>query len=148
MNTQSFKTFNAKPDEVDRDWYVVDATNKVVGRLASEVARVLRGKHKPTFTPHVDTGDHVIVVNADKARFTGKKEQQKEYHEHSGYPGGDRARSPEEVRENKPTYIIEQAVQGMLPTGPLGRKTFKKLKVYAGPDHPHEAQQPEPLENV
>jgi len=148
MDTQSFKTFNAKPDEVERDWYIVDATNQVVGRLASEIARVLRGKHKPTFTPHVDTGDYVIVVNADKARFTGKKEQQKEYFDYSGYPGGDRSRSPDEVRENKPTYIIEQAVQGMIPTGPLGRKTFKKLKVYAGPDHPHEAQQPEPLENV
>jgi large subunit ribosomal protein L13 len=148
MDTQSFKTFNAKPDEVERDWYVVDATDQVVGRLASQIARVLRGKHKPTFTPHVDTGDYVIVVNADKARFTGKKEQQKEYHEYSGYPGGDRARTPKEVRENKPEYIIEEAVQGMLPTGPLARDTFKKLKVYAGPDHPHEAQQPKPLENA
>ncbi|WP_103020878.1 50S ribosomal protein L13 [Salinibacter altiplanensis] len=148
MNTQSFKTFNAKPDEVERDWYVVDATNQIVGRLASQIARVLRGKHKPTFTPHVDTGDHVIVVNADKARFTGKKEQQKEYHEHSGYPGGDHAHSPEEMREDKPTHIIEEAVAGMLPTGPLGRDTFKKLKVYSGPDHPHEAQQPEPLDTA
>ncbi|WP_208425227.1 MULTISPECIES: 50S ribosomal protein L13 [Salinibacter] len=148
MDTQSFKTFNAKPDEVERDWYVVDATNRVVGRLASQIARVLRGKHKPTFTPHVDTGDHVIVVNADKARFTGRKEQQKEYHEYSGYPGGDHSHSPEEMRADKPTYIIEEAVEGMLPTGPLGRDTFKKLQVYAGPDHPHEAQQPEPLENA
>ncbi len=148
MDTQSFKTFNAKPDEVERDWYVVDATNQVVGRLASQIARVLRGKHKPTFTPHVDTGDYVIVVNADKARFTGKKEKQKEYHEYSGYPGGDHSHSPEEMRAGKPTYIIKEAVEGMLPTGPLGRDTFKKLKVYAGPDHPHEAQQPEPLDNA
>ncbi|MCS3678374.1 large subunit ribosomal protein L13 [Salinibacter ruber] len=148
MDTQSFKTFNAKPDEVERDWYVVDATNQVVGRLASQIARVLRGKHKPTFTPHVDTGDYVIVVNADKARFTGKKEKQKKYHEYSGYPGGDHSHSPEEMRADKPTYIIKEAVEGMLPTGPLGRDTFKKLKVYAGPDHPHEAQQPEPLDNA
>ena len=148
MDTQSFKTYNAKPETVDRDWYVVDAANKVVGRLASRIARVLRGKHKPTYTPHGDTGDHVIVVNAEEARFTGRKEQQKTYHEYSGYPGGARHESPEEVRAKKPEYIIEQAVQGMLPSGPLGRDMFKKLKVYAGPDHPHEAQQPAPLEEA
>jgi large subunit ribosomal protein L13 len=148
MDTQSFKTYNAKPSTVERDWYVVDATNEVVGRLASRIARVLRGKHKPTYTPHVDTGDHVIVVNADKARFTGKKEKQKSYHEYSGYPGGDKSQTPEEVREDKPEYIIEQAVKGMLPSGALGRDMFKKLQVYAEPDHPHQAQQPDPLDTV
>lgn len=148
MDPQSFKTYNAKPSDVDRDWYVVDATDKVVGRLASRIAHVLRGKHKPTYTPHVDTGDHVIVVNADKARFTGKKEQQKEYFDYSGYPGGDHYKSPEEARESQPEYIIEQAVKGMIPSGPLGRDMFKKLNVYAGASHPHEAQQPEPLETA
>lgn len=148
MNTPSFKTYSAKPSDVDRDWYVVDATDRVVGRLASRIARVLRGKHKPIYTPHIDTGDHVIVVNAEKARFTGKKEQQKSYHSYSGYPGGDRSKSPEEMRADQPEYIIEQAVKGMLPTGSLGRDMFKKLKVYAGPDHPHDAQQPEPLDTV
>lgn len=148
MDTQSFKTYSAKPSDVERDWYVVDATDRVVGRLASRIARVLRGKHKPIYTPHIDTGDHVIVVNADKARFTGKKEQQKSYHSYSGYPGGDHSKTPEEMREDQPEYIIEQAVKGMLPTGSLGRDMYKKLKVYAGPDHPHEAQQPEPLGTV
>lgn len=148
MDTQSFKTYSAKPSDVDRDWYVVDATDRVVGRLASRIARVLRGKHKPIYTPHIDTGDHVIVVNADKARFTGKKEQQKSYHRYSGYPGGDQSKTPEQMREEQPEFIIEQAVKGMLPTGPLGRDMYKKLKVYAGPDHPHDAQQPEPLETT
>lgn len=148
MDTQSFKTFNATPSDIDRDWYVVDATNQVVGRLASRIAPVLRGKHKPTYTPHMDTGDHVIVVNAEKARFTGKKEQEKTYFNYSGYPGGDNTQSPEEVRNDQPEYIIEQAVKGMLPSGPLGRDMFKKLRVYAGPDHPHEAQQPEPFETL
>jgi large subunit ribosomal protein L13 len=148
MDTQSYKTFSATPSDIEHDWYVADATNRVVGRLASDVARVLRGKHKPTFTPHMDTGDYVIVVNAEEARFTGKKEQQKEYLQYSGYPGGDRTETPEELRDNQPTTIIERAVKGMLPEGPLGRKMLKKLKVYAGPDHPHEAQQPDPLETV
>lgn len=148
MDPQSFKTFNATPSDIERDWYVVDASGEVVGRLASRIARILRGKHKPTYTPHMDTGDHVIVVNAEQARFTGKKEQQKSYFEYSGYPGGDNTQTPEEVREQKPEYMIEQAVEGMLPSGPLGRDMFKKLKVYAGPDHPHEAQQPDPIETV
>ena len=148
MDTQSFKTFSATPSDIERDWYVVDASTRVVGRLASDIARVLRGKHKPTYTPHMDTGDHVIVVNADEVRFTGKKEQDKEYLNYSGYPGGDNTESPEEVREDRPEKIIERAVKGMLPQGPLGRKMFKKLKVYAGSDHPHEAQQPEPLETA
>lgn len=148
MNTQSFKTFNATPSDIEHDWYVADATNRVVGRLASEIARVLRGKHKPTYTPHMDTGDYVVVTNAEDVRFTGKKEQQKEYLRYSGYPGGDHDESPEEVRSDRPKKIIERAVKGMLPEGPLGRRMFKKLKVYTGPDHPHEAQQPEPLDTV
>lgn len=148
MDPQSFKTYNATPSDIDRDWYVVDATDRIVGRLASRIAHVLRGKHKPTYTPHMDTGDHVIVLNAEKARFTGKKEKQKEYFDYSGYPGGDRTQTPEEVREDQPEYIIEQAVKGMLPSGPLGRDMFKKLRIYVGPDHPHEAQQPDPLETI
>jgi len=146
MDTQSFKTFSATPDDVERDWYVVDATDEVVGRLASRIAPVLRGKHKPTYTPHIDTGDYVIVLNADKVRFTGRKEQDKDYHRYSGYPGGDKAESPEELRADHPEKILERAVEGMLPEGPLGRDMFKKLKVYAASDHPHEAQQPAPLE--
>lgn len=148
MDPQSFKTFSATPDDIERDWYVVDASDRVVGRLASEIARVLRGKHKPTYTPHVDTGDYVIVVNADKVRFTGRKEQNKNYHRYSGYPGGDKGESPEELRGDRPEKIIRRAVKGMLPSGPLAREMFKKLKVYAAPDHPHEAQQPAPLSDV
>lgn len=148
MDTQSFKTFSATPSDIEHDWYVADATNRVVGRLASEIARVLRGKHKPTYTPHMDTGDFVVVVNAEEARFTGKKEQQKEYLQYSGYPGGDRTETPEDLRDSQPTTIIERAVKGMLPEGPLGRKMLKKLKVYTGSDHPHEAQQPDPLETA
>jgi large subunit ribosomal protein L13 len=146
MDTQSFKTFSARPEDVERDWYVVDATHEVVGRLASTIAPILRGKHKPTFTPHVDTGDFVIVVNADKVRFSGNKETDKEYFRYTGYPGGDRSESPQVVREKDSTYIIEHAVQGMLPKNKLGRKMLKKLKVYAGPDHPHAAQQPKELD--
>lgn len=146
MDHNSFKTFNAKPAEVERDWYVVDAENMVVGRLASEVARILRGKHKPIFTPHVDTGDFVVIVNADKARFTGNKENDKRYFRHTGYPGGVKMPTAAEVREKKPTFIVSRAIKGMLPKGPLGRQMFTKLKVYAGPDHPHEAQQPKALE--
>mgnify|MGYP006278859097 CR=1 FL=1 len=148
MDTQSYKTFSATPNDIEHAWFVVDASNRVVGRLASEIARVLRGKHKPTYTPHMDTGDHVIVVNADQVQFTGTKEQDKEYLNYSGYPGGDHRESPEEVRADRPTKIIERAVKGMLPQGPLGRKMLKKLKVYAGPDHPHDAQQPDPLETA
>ena len=145
MDVNSFKTFSAKASEVERKWYVVDAEGQVVGRLASQVAHILRGKHKPTYTPHVDTGDFVVVINADKARFTGKKETDKQYFTYSGYPGGERFHTPAEMRERKPGFIVEKAVKGMLPKGPLGRKMFKKLKVYAGPEHPHDAQQPEPL---
>ena len=145
MNTDSFKTFNAKPDEVERQWYVVDAAGEPVGRLASRIARVLRGKHKPTYTPHVDTGDFVVVTNAEQARFTGRKETDKEYFQYSGYPGGGKTASPSEMRAHRPTFLVENAVQGMMPTGSLGEKMLKKLNVYEGPDHPHEAQQPQQL---
>ncbi len=148
MDTQSYKTFNAKPSTIERDWYVADATNQVVGRLASRIAHVLRGKHKPTYTPHMDTGDHVVIVNAEKIRFKGKKEQQKEYRTYSGYPGGENTKSAEEVREQDPERILTQAVKGMLPEGPLGRRMFKKLRVYTGADHPHDAQQPQPLDEA
>ena len=145
MDANSFKTYSAKPQEVEREWYVVDAEDQVVGRLASQIATVLRGKHKPQFTPHVDTGDFVVVINAEKARFTGKKEADKQYFKYSGYPGGVTLRSPSEMRDKKPTFIVENAVKGMLPRGPLGRQMLKKLKVYAGPEHPHLAQQPKEL---
>lgn len=145
MDANSFKTYSAKPTDVDRDWYIVDAENQVVGRLATQIAAVLRGKHKPQFTPHIDTGDFVVVVNAEKARFTGKKETDKQYFKYSGYPGGVTLRSPGEMRVKKPTFIMENAVKGMLPKGPLGRQMIKKLKVYAGPEHPHDAQQPKEL---
>ncbi|MEM1128821.1 MAG: 50S ribosomal protein L13 [Bacteroidota bacterium] len=145
MDVNSFKTYSAKAGDVERTWYVIDADQAVVGRLASEVARILRGKHKPMYTPHVDTGDFVIVVNADKARFTGGKETEKQYFKHTGYPGGVKQRTPAEMREKRPTFIVENAVKGMMPKGPLGRQMLKKLKVYAGPDHPHAAQQPETL---
>ncbi|HHP7238354.1 50S ribosomal protein L13 [Longibacter sp.] len=148
MDSQSFKTFSAKPSDVDQKWYVVDATNEVVGRLASRIAHVLRGKHKPTYTPHVDTGDFVVVVNADKVRFTGRKETDKTYRTYSGYPGGEREVTPEEVRKKHPERLISKAVKGMMPKGSLGRQMFKKLKVYGDGEHPHEAQQPEPLDNV
>lgn len=145
MNANTFKTYSAKPGDVERAWYVVDARNQVVGRLASRIASILRGKHNPRFTPHVDTGDFVIVVNADKVRLTGNKETAKEYFRYSGYPGGARFTTPEEMRASKPDFIVRNAVRGMMPKGPLGRQMLKKLKVYAGPDHPHEAQQPKEL---
>ena len=145
MDANSFKTFNAKPHEVERAWHVIDADGLVVGRLASRVAAILRGKHKPTFTPHVDTGDFVVVVNAEKARFTGKKETEKQYFSYSGYPGGARERSPAEMRDRRPTFPIRNAVKGMLPKVVLGRQMLTKLKIYEGPDHPHEAQQPQQL---
>lgn len=145
MDANSFKTYSAKPQEVQRDWYVVDAENQTVGRLCSQIATLLRGKHKPAYTPHVDTGDFVVVVNAEKIRFTGKKETEKKYFSHTGYPGGVKERTPKEMRDRKPTFIVENAVKGMLPKGPLGRRMLKKLKVYTGPTHPHEAQQPKEL---
>ena len=140
------KTFTAKPQAVRREWYVVDAAGKTLGRLASEVARRLRGKHKPEYTPHVDTGDYIIVVNAEKVRVTGRKEQRKLYRHHTGYIGGLKTFTFEELRRRRPERIIERAVKGMLPKNPLGRAMYRKLKVYAGPDHPHAAQQPKPLD--
>lgn len=140
------KTYTPKATEIERVWWVVDAEGRVLGRLASEIARVLRGKHKPMYTPHLDTGDYVIVVNAEKIRLTGKKEQQKSYFRHSGYMGGAKHIPFTEMREKHPERVIELAVKGMLPKNNLGRLMLKKLKVYAGPEHPHEAQQPENLE--
>lgn len=140
------KTFSAKPNAVKRDWYVVDADGKVLGRLASEIARRLRGKHKPEYTPHVDTGDYIIVINAEKIKVTGRKEQQKVYYHHSGYPGGLKSVTLAKQRLQHPERIIEAAVRGMLPKNPLGRAMFRKLKVYAGPQHNHQAQQPKALE--
>ncbi|GAB6068477.1 50S ribosomal protein L13 [Methylothermus subterraneus] len=140
------KTFSAKPNEVKRDWYVVDATGKTLGRLASEIAKRLRGKHKPEYTPHVDTGDYIVVINAEKVKVTGRKEQQKVYYRHSGYPGGLKAITLAKQRAQHPERIIQTAVRGMLPKNPLGRAMLRKLKVYAGPQHNHQAQQPKVLE--
>ena len=140
------KTYTPKAEEIERAWWVVDAEGMVLGRLASEVAKVLRGKHKPMYTPHLDTGDHVVVINAEKIRLTGKKEQQKTYFRHSGYMGGDKHIPFEEMRAKHPERVIELAVKGMMPKNNLGRLMLKKLKVYAGGEHPHEAQQPKELE--
>lgn len=140
------KTFAARKETVKRDWYVVDATGKTLGRLATEVARRLRGKHKAEYTPHVDTGDYIIVVNADKVAVTGRKEQDKMYHRHTGYIGNLKSISLGKLREKAPERIIENAVRGMLPRNPLGRAVYRKLKVYAGPNHNHSAQQPKSLD--
>ena len=140
------KTYMAKPADVAQKWYVVDAAGKTLGRLATVVADTLRGKKKPTYTPHVDTGDFVVVINAEKVHVTGRKAERKEYESYSGYHGGRRVRTFEEVAKKHPERIIEHAVRGMIPRNRLGRATFRKLKVYAGPNHPHEAQKPEPLE--
>src|SRR5690606_31376482 len=139
------KTFSAKPHEVNRDWYVVDASDKVLGRLASLIAHRLRGKHKPEFTPHVDTGDYIVVVNVERIRVTGRKAQQKMYHRHTGYPGGIKSLSYEKLMEKAPDRALALAVKGMLPRGPLGRAMYRKLKIYAGDTHPHAAQQPRAL---
>ncbi|MCO4321442.1 50S ribosomal protein L13 [Aliidiomarina quisquiliarum] len=140
------KTFVAKPATVKRDWFVVDAAGKTLGRIATEIAVRLRGKHKPEYTPHVDTGDYIIVINAEKVTVTGNKAKDKIYHSHSGYPGGLKSISFEKLQAKKPEMIIEAAVKGMLPRGPLGRDMFRKLKVYAGPEHNHSAQQPKTLD--
>jgi large subunit ribosomal protein L13 len=140
------KTFSARKEDIQRRWYIIDADGKVLGRVASQVAILLRGKHKPIYTPHVDTGDHVIVVNAQKIRLTGHKRQEKFYARHSGYPGGFKSIVAEKLLAQRPERVIEIAVKGMLPKNKLGRAMFRKLKVYAGPNHPHQAQQPEPLE--
>ena len=136
------KTFSAKAETVQRDWFVIDAENAILGRLATEVARRLRGKHKPEYTPHVDTGDYIVIINADKIRVTGKKAEDKIYHHHSGYPGGLKSINFNKLMEKAPERIIQKAVKGMLPKGPLGRDMFRKLKVYAGTEHNHAAQQP------
>lgn len=140
------KTFSAKPETVKRDWYVVDASGKTLGRLATELARRLRGKHKAEYTPHVDTGDYLVVINADKVAVTGRKEQDKLYHHHTGYVGNLKTTSLEKLRAKAPERIIEIAVKGMLPKNPLGRAMFRKLKVYAGAEHQHAAQQPQKLD--
>lgn len=139
-------TFSPKAADIQRQWYVIDATNVVLGRLASQVAMLLRGKHKPIYAPHVDTGDFVIVVNADKVALTGNKLQQKRAYRHSGYPGGLRSIPYSELMAKRPERAVEKAVRGMLPKNALGRRMIKKLKVYAGPDHPHQAQRPVPFE--
>jgi large subunit ribosomal protein L13 len=140
------RTYTAKPNEVERRWFVVDATGKPLGRLATRVADLLRGKKKPTFTPHVDTGDYVVVINAEKVMLTGRKLDDKYHYTHSGYPGGFKAEPYRRLMERKPEFVVEKAVTGMLPKNPLGRKIRSKLKVYAGPEHPHGAQNPEILE--
>jgi len=140
------KTFSAKPAEVRRDWYVVDATNKTLGRLSTEIALRLRGKHKPEYTPHVDTGDYIVVVNAEKVRVTGNKLQDKMYHHHTGYIGNLKSIPLKKMLDEHPERVIEKAVKGMLPRGPLGRQMYSKLRVFAGPEHTHAAQQPIPLE--
>ena len=140
------KTYSAKPGEVAREWYVVDAEGKTLGRLATKIADTLRGKNKPAYTPHIDTGDFVIVVNAEKIAVTGQKLDQKMYHRHSGYPGGLRSRTLREQLERRPEEVLRRAVRGMLPKNKLASAQITKLKVYAGPDHPHAAQAPKPLE--
>ncbi|HEY2741510.1 MAG TPA: 50S ribosomal protein L13 [Gaiellaceae bacterium] len=140
------KTYSAKPGEITREWYLVDAEGKTLGRLATQIADTLRGKRKPQFTPHVDTGDFVIVVNAEKIQVTGNKLDQKRYYRHSGYPGGLRSRTLREQLDRRPTEVLRVAVKGMLPKNRLARQQITKLKIYAGPEHPHEAQNPKPLE--
>ena len=140
------KTVSVRREDAQHEWYVVDAAGKTLGRLASEVARRLRGKHKPSYTPHVDTGDYIVVVNAEQVRVTGQKETDKIYYRHTGYPGGIRATPLNKLRARHPERILANAVKGMMPRNPLGRAMFKKLKVYAGPSHPHAAQQPQRLD--
>ncbi len=145
MNTISYKTISANKETVTKDWVLVDAENEVLGRLASKVAKMIRGKNKPNFTPHVDCGDHVIVVNADKIKLTGAKWDQKEYVRHTGYPGGQRFTSARDMMAKRPIFMVEKAVKGMLPKNRLGSALFRNLHVYAGPEHPHEAQQPQKI---
>lgn len=139
------KTISAKPESVKRDWYIIDASEKTLGRMATEIAHRLRGKHKPEYTPHVDTGDYIVVINAEKVRVTGKKTSDKMYYRHTGYIGGIKSMSFEKLIQKAPERVIQSAVKGMLPKGPLGRAMFKKMKVYAGESHPHTAQQPQEL---
>ena len=146
MNAPSYKTISANANTVERKWYVIDAEGEVVGRMATGIASVLRGKHKPTFTPHADTGDYIIVINAEKVRFTGNKLDQKEYIHHTGYPGGQRRIVARDLLEKRPIKIVENAVRGMLPKNKLGRQIFHNLHVFAGNEHPHQAQKPELLD--
>jgi large subunit ribosomal protein L13 len=140
------RTFTPKPADVERQWHVIDATDVVLGRLASQVATLLRGKHKPIYAPHLDTGDFVVIINADKVALSGKKLEQKKAYRHSGYPGGLRAMAYSDLMAKHPERAVEKAIKGMLPKNTLGRKMFSKLKVYAGPEHPHQAQQPAPYD--
>ncbi|MEO1023614.1 MAG: 50S ribosomal protein L13 [Bacteroidota bacterium] len=146
MDTLSFKTFSAKASDIEKNWVLVDAEDQTLGRLSSEVAKILRGKNKPTFTPHMDTGDNVIVINAEKVKLTGKKMTDKMYFRHTFYPGGERFTSAEDLLAKDPTALVTKAVKGMLPKNRLGRAILKNLRVYAGPVHPHTAQQPELIE--
>ena len=146
MDSLRYKTISANASTVTKEWVVIDATNEVLGRLASQIAKILRGKNKPSYTPHVDCGDYVIVINAEKVKLTGNKMTDKVYTRHTGYPGGQRFATPADYLAKKPTFIVEKAVKGMLPKGPLGYAMIKKLKVYADETHPHSAQQPKPLE--
>lgn len=146
MKATTVRTYTPKPGEVERRWHVIDASDVVLGRLASQAAILLRGKHKPTFAPHVDTGDFVVIVNADKVALTGAKREQKLAYRHSGYPGGLKTRTYAEMLDKHPTKAVEKAVRGMLPKNSIGRAQLSKLKVYAGPDHPHQAQKPQPYE--
>jgi len=145
-NVRQDKSYMAKAEDVSREWYVVDAAGQTLGRLATQIARILRGKHKPAYTPHVDVGDYVVVINAERVEVTGRKLDQKMYYRASGYPSGLKSVTLRQQLATFPERVIEHAVKGMLPRGPLGRRMFKKLKVYAGAEHPHEAQQPKPLE--
>lgn len=145
MDTLSYKTLSAKKETVQKDWYVVDATNEVLGRLSTKVANILRGKHKACYTPHVDCGDNVIIINAEKIRLTGRKMSQKVYIRYTGYPGGQRFATPKDLLVRKPTAVVETALKGMLPKNRLGSELFRHVHVYAGSAHPHEAQQPKEL---
>ena len=140
------KTYSAKPSDIKQDWFVVDASGKTLGRLATEIARRLRGKHKPEYTPHMDTGDYIVVINAKEVKVTGNKRTDKIYHHHTGFPGGLKSISFDKLMKKKPEMVIEKAVKGMLPRGPLGREMYRKLKVYPGAEHKHAAQQPKALE--
>lgn len=146
MDTQSFKTFSARPKDINKKWVLIDAEGQPLGRLSSAVANILRGKNKPEFTPHMDTGDNVVIINAEKVTLSGKKMQDKEYFRHTGYPGGVKITTPEEMLEKHPTRLVEKAVKGMVPRNKLGRKLLTNLKVYAGPVHNQTAQRPEKIE--
>ena len=146
MNTLSYKTASANKDTVQKEWFIVDAKDEILGRLASKIAYILRGKHKPSFTPHVDCGDNVIVINAEKIKLTGKKMTEKQYIRHTGYPGGQRTQTPEDLLSKKPEAVVEKAIKGMLPKSRLGSAIFNNLHVFAGEMHPHDAQQPKKLD--